>query len=98
MKQAKGKEPMSNMPMDEEECQQDAMQRLQNWLAMMEGRVCALLSSNDPGLMKPHEREMAASRHLVLMLRLLQLRQQYAQAKPSSGEQALLDALLRGLE
>jgi hypothetical protein len=84
--------------MDELECQHDAMQRLQNWLNVMEGRVCALLSNNDPGSMKAHEREMAASRHLVLMLRLLQLRQQYAEAKPSAGEQALLDALLHGLE
>src|SRR5437667_11178262 len=32
--------------------------------------------------------------NLMLMLRLLQLRQQYTEPKPSPGEQALLDALL----
>ena len=48
--------------------------------------------------MKPIEREQAASRHLTLTLRLLQLRQQYAQANPSAGEQALLDALFKGMD
>jgi len=48
--------------------------------------------------MKPAECEQAISRHLMLILRLLQLRQQHAQAASSPGEQALLDAILRGMD
>lgn len=89
---------MSNIPMDERECQEDALQRIHNWISMLEGRVYALLNENELEQMKPSEREQAACRHLMLMIRLLQLRRQYAEAAPSAGEQALLDALLRGID
>lgn len=85
------------MPTDEQECQQDALRRVNSWLNVLEERVAALLRENDPQEMKPGEREQAASRHLLMILRLLQLRQKFAQAAPSPGEQALLDVLLRGL-
>ena len=82
--------------MDEQECQQDTVQRLQTWLNMLEERVVALLNDNDPESMKPAEREQAASRHLTMMLRLLQLRQQYAQPDSSGAEEALMDWILHG--
>ncbi len=89
---------MSAIPQNEQECQQDALRRVNQWLSVLEGRISALLSNNDPETMKPNERELAACRHFTLMLRLLQLRQEYAQANPSPGEQALLDALLHGMD
>ncbi len=89
---------MSSIPMDEKECQEDALQRIHSWLCMLEGRVIALLDENKPVDLKPGEREQAASRHLMLMLRLLQVRRQYAEAAPTPGEQALLDALLHGMD
>ena len=89
---------MSYAPMDEQECQQDTAQRLQTWLNVLEERIVALLRDNAPESMKPAEREQAASRHLTMVLRLLQLRQKFAQPNPSAGEQALLDAILHGLE
>ena len=89
---------MSYVPMDEQECQQDTVQRLQTWLNVLEERIVTLLHDNDPEAMKPAEREQAVSRHLMMMLRLLQLRQKYAQANPSAAEQALLDAILQGME
>ena len=89
---------MSYIPMDEQECQQDTLQRLQTWLNVLEERIVALLRDNDLESMKPAEREQAVSRHLTMVLRLLQLRQEYAQPNPSAGEQALLDAILHGLE
>ena len=89
---------MTTIPLDETECQQDALQRLNRWINALEERICVLLGTNDVDTMKPGEREQAATRHLMLMLRLLQLRQQYAEPKPSPGEQALLDALLRGMD
>jgi len=84
---------MFNTPTDEQDCQQDALRRLNNWLNALEGRISALLSTVDFESMKPIEREQAASHYLVLTLRMLQLRQRYAEASPSAGEQALLDAL-----
>ncbi len=83
---------------DEQACQQDAVQRINNWLCILEERIHALLCANDPESMRPAEREQAISRHLILVLRMLQLRQQYAEASPSPGEQALLDALLHGMD
>jgi hypothetical protein len=88
---------MFTTPTEEQDCQQDALRRLNNWLNALEGRISALLGTNDFESMKPIEREQAASRHLMLTLRILQLRQQYAEAKPSAGEQALLDALFHGM-
>jgi hypothetical protein len=89
---------MASFPMDEKECQEDALRRIHSWLCMLEGRIIALLNENKPQDLKPGEREQAASRHLMLMLRLLQLRRQYAEATPSPGEQALLDALFQGMD
>ncbi len=88
---------MSPMPIDEQECQQDALRRVNSLLGILEERITALLRESDPQEMKPAEREQAASRHLALLLRLLQARQRFAQAAPSPGEQALLDALLKDL-
>jgi hypothetical protein len=84
---------MFDTPIDEQDCQQDTLRRLNGWLNALEGRIDALLSTNDFDPMTQVEREQAASRHLMITLRILQLRQQYAQASPSAGEQALLDAL-----
>ncbi len=89
---------MIRNPLDEQECQQDALARLNNWLNVLEGRVCALLEANDLAAMRPGEREQAANRHLALLLRLLQLRQKYAQGVPTPGEQALLEALFRSVD
>ena len=82
---------MSQSSIDE----QDVAQRLNTWITVLEERIVALLHGNDPETLKPAEREQAASRHLAMLLRLLQLRQKFAQPEPSAGEQALLDALWR---
>ena len=89
---------MSQSLIDEQECREDTARRLNAWLTVLEERIVALLQGNDPETMKPGEREQAASRHLALLLRLLQLRQKFAQPEPSPGEQALLDALFRSVE
>lgn len=88
---------MSDIPFTEQECQQDILQRVHKWLSVLEERIILLMHAHEPEALKPGECEQAISRHLVLMLRLLQLRQQYAEARSSSGEQALLDALLGGM-
>lgn len=89
---------MSEIPINEQECREDVLRRIHKWLTALEERIVLLMNANDMTSMKPGECEMAISRHLALLLRLLQLRQQYAEAVPSPGEQALLDALLRGMD
>lgn len=86
------------IPLNEQECQQDILQRVHKWLNVLEERVILLLHAHDPEALKPGECEQAISRHLILMLRLLQLRQQYVQMRASRGEQSALDAFLRSLE
>ncbi len=86
---------MSQSLIDEQDCREDTARRLNTWLTVLEERIVALLQGNDPETLKPAEREQAASRHLAMLLRLLQLRQKFAQSEPSPGEQALLDAIWR---
>jgi hypothetical protein len=85
-------------PANEQDCQQDAMRRINYWLGILEERIQTLLQHNDPETMKPGEREQAVSRHLMLTMRLLSLRQQYTKANASADEQAMLDALMHGLQ
>jgi hypothetical protein len=89
-------------PIDEQQdCHQDTLRRINTWLTVLEEHIVALLQGNDLQTMKPGEREQAASRHLTMLLRLLQCRWQLAQSArpaPSPAEQALLDALLQDME
>jgi len=90
--------PSLMIPMNAEECQQDMLRRVHKWLVALEERIIMLLQANDLEAMKPGEREQAVSRHLMMLFRLMQLRQQYAEATPTDGEQRLFDALLRGID
>ena len=87
---------MNTTPTNEQECQQDTLQRLHNWLGVLEKRIIELLEATEPALLKPGEREQAASRHLLLVLRLLQFRQQHTEISSPANDQALLDAILGG--
>ena len=82
------------MPEDEQGCQQDALCRIHRWLGVLEERIQALLQDNDPATMKAIEREQAANRHLMLMMRLFALREQYTKAKAAAEGKTRLDALL----
>ncbi len=89
---------LSDTPTNEQDCQQDTLRRINYWLGILEQRIQTLLKQNDPETMKPGEREQAVSRHLMLTMRLLSLRQQYTKARASAEEQALMDVLMQGLE
>lgn len=89
---------MSDIPINEQECREDVLRRTHKWLTALEERIILLMNANDIDAMKPGECEQAISRHLALLLRMLQVRQQYAEAVPSAGEQALLDALLHSMD
>ncbi len=89
---------MSEISMNEQECQRDMLCRIHKWLDMLEERIVLLLHAHEPQELKASECEQAITRHLVLLLRLMHLRQQHAASIPTPGEQALLDALLRGID
>ena len=89
---------MSDIPINEQECREDVLRRTHKWLTALEERIILLMNANDITAMKPGECEQAISRHLALLLRMMQVRQQYAEAVPSAGEQALLDALLQSID
>ena len=76
----------------------DALERLNNWLDVLEKRIHALLDTNDPELLTPAQREQAASRHLMMMYHFLQQLQKYADAELSEDEDdpAIVMALIRG--
>jgi hypothetical protein len=89
---------MFAIPLTEQQCQQDAMRRVQRWIDVLEERISDLLQTSDPHTLKPGEREQAVNRHLVLVLRLLQLRQQYAGEDQSDDKQAaMLEEILHGM-
>lgn len=88
----------ADIPLSEQQCQQDILRRVHRWLSVLEQRVMLLVQTHDPEAMKPGECEQAISRHLVLMVRLLQLRQQYVQARSSTSNHEALDAFLRSIE
>lgn len=88
----------SDAPMNAQDCQQDMLRRVHKWLTALEERIILLLHAHEAETLKPGECEQAISRHLVLLLRLLQLRQQYAETRNSASEQALLNALLHGTD
>ena len=82
---------MSNFPLKEQECRQDGLRRLQELLDMLEGHIHALHETPESKNMKPGECEQAIDRHIVLTLRILQMRQQFAQAEQKADGQHVLD-------
>jgi len=76
----------------------DALERLYNWLDVLERRFYALLDMNDPELMTAAQREQAASRYLMMLCHFLQLRQKYEVLSEDADSPARLAALLRDNE
>ena len=72
----------------------DALERLNNWLNVLERRIYTLLDMNDPELMTPAQREQAASRYLMIFHHLLQLHQEYAVSSEEEDKKAFLDAFM----
>ena len=72
----------------------DALQRLNNWLNVLERRIYALQDTNDLESMTPAEREQAASRYLMILCHFLQLHQKYEVLSEDADSPARLAALL----
>ncbi len=87
---------MSDFPLKEQEFRQDGLRRLQKMLDMLEEHIDVLNEAPESKNMKPGECEQAMDRHIVLTLRILQMRQQFAQVEQETDGQQLLDDLLSG--
>ena len=82
----------ANLPASEQECQQDVLQRIHGWLDMLEQRITALAQAHNVEALKAGECEQAIDRHITLMVRLFQVRQQYAKGAREEDAQHILDA------
>jgi hypothetical protein len=86
--------PMSETPSKEQECRQDMLRRLQKFLDMLEGRIDVLHDTTpEKQNMRPGECEQAIDRHIVLTLRLLQMRQQFVQDEHKIDRARLLEEM-----
>ena len=74
----------------------DALERLYNWIDVLEKRVHALVDANDVELMTPAHRQQAANRYLMIWLRFLQQRQEYVVLSDDSDDPAQVDAPIFG--
>lgn len=74
---------MDNISQSKEEYQEDALRRIDQILDRLEERFTALLSSTDPTSSTCGQRTQTVSRLCTLMMRLLELRSQYAELDES---------------
>ncbi len=84
--------------MEIQRSEQDSTQRLERWLDLLENRLLILNQICEPEGLKASEREMAISRHLATLVRLLQLYQRSARNDGSDKEQQVVQTLLQELE
>ena len=87
---------MSDLLLKDQEYRQDGLRRLQKLLDILDEHIDALHEVPEDKNMKPNECEQELDRHIVLTLRILQMRQQFAQAERKADDQHLLDDLLAG--
>ncbi len=85
----------TKLPASEQECQQDVLQRIHGWLDMLEQRTAALAQAHNVEALKAGECEQAIDRHITLMVRLFQVRQQYAKGAREEDAQHILDVPLQ---
>lgn len=90
----KQKRAMTALPTSKQECQQDVLQRIHDWLDMLEQRITALSTAHKIETLRPGECEQAIDRHIALMVRLFQVRQQYAKGAQEEDAQRSLDSVL----
>ncbi len=91
----KQKRAMTDLPISKQECQQDVLQRIHDWLDMLEKRITSLSTVHKFEALKPGECELAIDRHIALMVRLFQVRQQYAKGAQEEDAQRSLDSVLQ---
>jgi hypothetical protein len=72
-----------------EDLQQDALNRINAWLARLESQAERLLAAYDPEELEPVQAANLASKYITLIARLLELRQQFTN-EVSSDEERLL--------
>jgi hypothetical protein len=86
---------MKNTSHKERKRQQDHRQRIDQRLEALEERITALLSNIDLASMTPNQRVQAACRLYTLMMRLLELRQDYIQSYDSDPDLEAIKNLIQ---
>jgi hypothetical protein len=84
---------MTSIHKNEQKRQQDTLRRIDQRLNVLEERITALLSNIDLESMTSNQRVQAACRLQTLMMRLLELREEYAESD-ESREQAFRNLAL----
>jgi hypothetical protein len=72
-----------------EDLQQDALNRLNAWLEQLEDQARQLLAAYMPGELEPAQTANLAGKYVTLIVRLLELRQQFTNEGGSEEERLL---------
>ena len=88
-------ERAATIPGSKQECQQDALQRINEWLDVLEQRVLSIAQVHLLSDLKAGECEQAIDRHIALIVRLFQVRQQCAPDGRDRDRLVSLNTVLR---
>ncbi len=74
--------------------ERSTLERINKMLDMIETHAIALIEAADPRAMEPKDASIAASKHALVMAKLLDLKHSIEGTEPSDGEDALINAIL----
>lgn len=74
---------------EQESHDQDALKRINSWLEKLEGRAQKLLEAYEPEELEPAQAAAMANKYIMLIARLLELRQQFTTEKSTMEERLL---------
>ena len=74
--------------------ERSTLERINQLLDTIEEHAIALINAADPQAMEPKDASMAASKHALVMAKLLDLKHSIEGEQPSGDEDALINAIL----
>ncbi len=75
-----------------------AIETIDKWLALLEAKAEELLAAAIPADMDAYQSAQAAGKFIVLIAKLIELRRLLDDTPPDDREQALLNAILYGVD
>lgn len=82
-------EPQQTSMPEQESSDQDALKRINSWLDRLEDQARRLLEAFQPEDLEPAQAAAMANKYIMLIARLLELRQQFTTEKSSMEERLL---------
>lgn len=82
-------EPQQTSMPEQESSDQDALKRINSWLDRLEDQARRLLEAFQPEDLEPAQAAAMANKYIMLIVRLLELRQQFTTEKSSMEERLL---------